>query len=149
MPLLQLLMMHFLKRLHKETFSKDTLFCQKGCCLFFFIFKKTAALQLFLMQKWWCLGISQQHNLSEEDFLIDFFFVCFLWWASLSSSYWVVGHALAGEIADASVVLGVFVPRASEHAAAVLFTALCAGSRASRAAVCIQTPPQTWKGANN
>ena len=47
-----------------------------------------------------------------------------------------VGHALAGEVAHTAVVLGVLVPRASEQAAAVLFTALHARARPSWATVC-------------
>lgn len=72
-----------------------------------------------------CLRISQQQNLSEEDVLIDFFI--FFGFCG-GHAYGIVGHALAGEIAHASVILGVFVPRASEHAAAILFATLCAGS---------------------
>lgn len=110
--------------------------------LFFYIFFKP----LLCNYIWW-RNDDAQELVSSRTFLRRIFFrlisVCFLGRGSLSCSYRVVGHALAGEIAHASVVLGIFVPRASEHAAAVLFTALCAGPRAPRATVCIQTPPET------
>lgn len=65
MSLMLLCMMHFWRQLHKEMFTKHTLLLRRLCFAFL-----TAAIQLFLMKKRWCLRISQQQFREKK---MDFF----------------------------------------------------------------------------